>query len=77
MKSRILVLGFGLFVGSITQAMNIDQYMSLYTKNNLLLRSSEISFEAVQGKLDAAEIDLAPAFNFGYFSFWLKVKKKR
>jgi len=65
-KSRRLVIGISMFVASLSQAMNIDEYMNIYKSKNSLLRSSDMSFEAIQGKVDAAEIDLAPAFNLGY-----------
>lgn len=66
MKSRVLVVGIGLVVGSLAHAMSIDEYMGVYKSKNSLLRSSEMSYEAVQGKVEAAEIDLAPAFTLGY-----------
>ncbi|MBC7456912.1 MAG: TolC family protein [Bdellovibrionaceae bacterium] len=66
MKSRLLIMSISLVIGSMSQAMNIEEYMQVYKSKNSLLRSSEMSYEAVQGKVEAAEIDLAPAFTLGY-----------
>lgn len=66
MKSKVLVIGLSLVVGSMSHAMNIEEYMGIYKSKNALFRSSEMSYGAVQGKVDAAEIDLAPAFTLGY-----------
>ena len=66
MKSRLLVVGISIWIGSLAQAMNIEEYMNVYKSKNSLLKSSEMSYEAVQGKVEAAEIDLAPAFTLGY-----------
>ncbi len=49
-----------------TQAMSIDEYMSIYKNKNALLRSSELSVEALEGKVDGAETELAPTFSFTY-----------
>jgi outer membrane protein TolC len=65
-KSRLLVIALSLLVAPLTPAMSIEDYMSVYRSKNSLLKSSEMSFEAVQRKVDAAEIDLAPAFTLNY-----------
>ncbi|MBC7754166.1 MAG: TolC family protein [Moraxellaceae bacterium] len=66
MKFKLFLVAMSFMFGFTALAMNIEEYIGIYKKNNLLLRSNEMSFDAVQGKLDAAEIDLAPAFNLGY-----------
>lgn len=49
-----------------TQAMTIDDYMSLYKSKNSLLKANEMSAEATESKIDGAEIELAPIFTLGY-----------
>lgn len=38
------------------QAMNIDEYMSIYKNKNALLRASELSVEALEGKSDGEKL---------------------
>lgn len=62
----MFLIGVNLLAGTWAQAMNIEEYMSIYKSKNTLLKSSEISIESAQSKMSASEIDLAPAFTLGY-----------
>lgn len=67
-------MGFVLFLAvvvnvtpiKIAMAMTIQEYMQVYKSKNSLLRSNEMSVEALQGKVDAADIDLSPMLSLGY-----------
>lgn len=67
-----IILGVAIFLGTVSQALTIDEYMAQAKSKNTLLKAYDLSIEASQNKIEAAELELAPVLSAGY----LKSKDK-